>query len=540
MERNGKFRMSLDPKGPTPAVVNANRQVRRSAKRKAAVVTLASLLGVPLVSATLQAHPASAACVGVALPANSVTMDQVNTIIDAKSVKAQGITGAGIDVAVVDTGVTPVPGLAGPGKIADGADLSFDGNDPTTRYRDHFGHGTAMASIIAGDASNGPKYEGVAPGARIVNLKAGAGDGAADVSNVVAALDWIAQNKNTAGRNIRVANLAFDVDSFSGADVDVLNRAVRNLWRSGVFVVVSGGNDGTMYVANPAKNALVMAVGSADLGPTPSTFYPSSFSALGNLQRSPDLIAPGRRIVVPAVGGSFLSATYASGNFVDPTSCLAVMRGSGTSQAAAVTAGAAALLFAQRPSLTNDQVKDLLTATSTPMNASLSASYSTSVKSRSMINVGAASRMAARPAEQTYPIQAGFIFIDQSRGSHGIIAGASYNDSLRGEVTAFNTAFNGADWAPKSDSYNAWSGLTFDSAGRMMNGTWSGATWTNGAVAISAATTVNGSSTTWAGRSWSGRSWSGRSWSGRSWSGGSWSGVSTSWASKGWSSAGWN
>jgi serine protease AprX len=94
-----------------------------------------------------------------------------------------GYTGSGIDVAVIDTGVTPVPALSSPGKVVYGPDLSFDSQNPKLTELDAYGHGTFMAGLIAGHDpslatpySQAPasSYRGVAPDARIISVKVGA------------------------------------------------------------------------------------------------------------------------------------------------------------------------------------------------------------------------------------------------------------------------------------------------------------------------------------------------------------------------------
>ena len=110
-----------------------------------------------------------------------------------------GYTGAGIDVALIDTGVVPVDGLRWPGKVINGADLSFESQAENLRYLDTYGHGTHLAGIIAGRAdnvdniasTNSGDFVGMAPGARIVNVKVADAHGAVDVTQVIAALDWV-------------------------------------------------------------------------------------------------------------------------------------------------------------------------------------------------------------------------------------------------------------------------------------------------------------------------------------------------------------
>lgn len=113
-----------------------------------------------------------------------------------QSAWSRGYTGKDVTVAVIDTGVAPVPGLDRDDKVVDGPDLSYEGQTLTTAYLDGYGHGTHMAGIIAGkDEHYDPKkpdpakFAGVAPDAKLLNMKVGSGDGGVDVTQVIAALD---------------------------------------------------------------------------------------------------------------------------------------------------------------------------------------------------------------------------------------------------------------------------------------------------------------------------------------------------------------
>ena len=141
--------------------------------------------------------------------------------------------------------MAPVPGLDGEGKLINGADLSFDSQSESSRYLDAYGHGTHMASIIAGNDGTKHGFRGVAPGAHIVNVKVGATDGTVDVSQVIAAIDWTVQHRNDPGLNIRVISLSYGTDSLQDYQIDPLTMAVESAWRNGIVVVVSGGNGGT-------------------------------------------------------------------------------------------------------------------------------------------------------------------------------------------------------------------------------------------------------------------------------------------------------
>ena len=174
-----------------------------------------------------------------------------------------GYTGKGVDVAVIDTGTAPVPGLATAGKIVNGPDLSFESQAPNLRYLDTYGHGTHMAGIIAGRgagavagsyAGDTTNFLGMAPDARIVSVKVADAMGAADVSQVIAAIDWVVQNKNTGGLNIRVLNLSFGTNTSHPYTIDPLCHAVEAAWKKGITVVAATGNAG--YYMTPGGAGL--------------------------------------------------------------------------------------------------------------------------------------------------------------------------------------------------------------------------------------------------------------------------------------------
>ncbi|MBA2558742.1 MAG: S8 family serine peptidase, partial [Propionibacteriales bacterium] len=226
----------------------------------------------------------------------------------------QKITGKGVTVAVIDTGVAPVPGLDDPGKVINGPDLSFDSQDPETRYLDGYGHGTHMAAIIAGRDANLPPgkdgqsrytdpryFVGMAPDARILNVKAAASDGGTDVTQVIAAVDWVVQHRNDNGMNVRVINLSYGTRSTQSYLLDPLAKAVENAWRHGIVVVVAAGNDGiaSPTLTMPAADPYVVAVGAVDNRGTDGfkDDIVAPFSNGGDKARRPNLIAPGKSVV---------------------------------------------------------------------------------------------------------------------------------------------------------------------------------------------------------------------------------------------------
>ncbi|HEX9991401.1 MAG TPA: S8 family serine peptidase [Acidimicrobiales bacterium] len=454
-----------------------------------------------------------------------------------KDAAGRRLTGAGVGVALIDSGVVPVEGLTTPGRVVNGPDLSFESQAENLRYLDTFGHGTHLAGIIAGrdtgvDMTRTPKddrFVGVAPDATLVSLKVATADGATDVSQVIAAIDWVVQHRYDDNLNIRVINLAFGTDSVQSYVLDPLAYAAEVAWRRGIVVVVSAGNDGPLApVTDPASDPFLLTVGAADHRGTTSTSDDTvaDFSSGGTDARRPDLLAPGRSVASLRNPGSLIDQAFPGGLVGDGAGRF--FRGSGTSQAAAVVAGAAALLLQQRPWLTPDQVKKLLVATTDRVNGT----------SLGLIDVDAAAS-AATPslsaARQAFPYGTGLGSLEAARGSNHV-ADPDDGTELTGEVDIFGQAWDPAAWASAAFDGRSWSG------GDWMGRSWSGSTWSSDSWTGRSWSGRSWSGENWAGRSWSGRSWSdnewlGRSWSGRSWSGRSWSGRS--WSGRSWSTASW-
>ena len=181
---------------------------------------LGSVLGAALLVSSLAPAATLAAGYDPALDMNS--MANTAAYSGAAAWWTAGYTGRGVDVALIDTGVSPIAGLATTGKVVYGPDLSLESQASNLRNLDTNGHGTFMAGLIAGKDSSltapyalapASVYRGVAPDARIVSLKVATADGGTDVSQVIAAIDWVVQHKNDNGMNIRVLNLSYGTDS---------------------------------------------------------------------------------------------------------------------------------------------------------------------------------------------------------------------------------------------------------------------------------------------------------------------------------------
>lgn len=431
----------------------------------------------------------------------TTTLDDVSRAIGADRLRARGITGVGIDVAVIDTGVAPVRGLDGPDAVVNGPDLSLDFQAGAPVGVDAYGHGTHLAGIVAN------RQDGIAPGARIVNLKVGAADGAVDVSQVIAAIDWVVQHRRADGLNIRVLELSYGTDSTQPAAIDPLSHAVESAWRAGIVVVVSAGNSGRA-LDMPADNPSVIAVGATDVGNPASALDDrvADFSARAtSTDRRPDLLAPGVSIRSLRVPGSAVDTDHPSAATGEGW-----VRGSGTSQAAAVVAGGVALLLQARPELTPDQVKALLVGSADPLLL-----VDRKAQGAGRLDLVEASTNRAPAASVRPPATSGLGSLDRSRGSYRLVA--TDGTTLRGEVDVQGMPWTPQVWAPSSAAGRAWTG-----------GTWNGAEWTD--VGWSTAAELSGID--WSARSWRGRSWRARSWRADRWAAADWS--ARSWRGRSW------
>ena len=284
-------------------------------------------------------------------PADATTLREVRTTIGADRLDA---TGDGVDVALIDSGITPVEDLAAPGKIVNGPDFSYDARNSELRHLDAFGHGTHLAGIIAG----------VAPQARLVNVKAANAEGVTSLTQLLLAIDWTVRNRTANGMDIRVLTLAVGADNDNGYERAPLALAVERAWNAGIAVVAAGGNDGNSGkgLELPAADPFVLAIGGSETQgtATPADDEVAEWSSRGDGERNPDVIAPGSSIVSYRVPGSFVDQS-SQGRVGDT-----LQRGSGTSQAAAVAAGAAALLL-ERHNWKPNQLKAALRETARPL-----------------------------------------------------------------------------------------------------------------------------------------------------------------------------
>ena len=527
----------------------------RAARRRAAAVALVALtaggltaLGTPAASAApLPAPPA----LGYDTTADMGGLQAITKMTGAQAAWKAGTTGKGIDVALIDSGVAPVKGLTS-GNVVNGPDLSFDGQNPyQPDHIDEFGHGTHMASLIAGrDAVQAKpagyvtaaqtQVVGMAPDARLINVKVASADGGTDVTQVIAAVNWVVEHAQDPGFNIRVLSLSYgtEVDvSRQGWQTDPLSYAVEQAWRKGIVVVVAGGNDGsttTTSLADPAMNPRVLAVGASDPRGTLSSSddVVPDFATHGTNQRHVDVVAPGVHVLGLKVPGSLVDEE-------NPTASVGTrfLRGSGTSQATAVVAGAAALLLQKHPTWTPDLVKAALVQGADPFSGA-SAQY----RGGGLIHVGRSMNGGGSNGHQSALPATGTGSLELARGDVHVVDPED-GSVLSGEQDIFGAPWDAEAWAQRTADGSTWEG------GRWMGRVWAGEGWGG----------TSWTEHTWQGRgwldtSWTGRGWLGRGWLGRGWLDGGWSGqgwltdsgwtgrgwLDSSWTGRGWLDGGWS
>lgn len=309
-----------------------------------------------------------------------VLLDESVSQIDTEPAWRSGLTGKGVRVAVVDTGIdTEHPDLAD--QVV--ARKNFT-SDPHT---DVIGHGTHVASILAGTgkASDG-RYVGVAHGAELLDAKVCDADGWCDESAMIEAMQWAAD------RNADVVNLSLGGEDT--AEVDPVEQTVQRLTdKSDTLFVVAAGNGGpdSGTVASPASAKSALAVGAVGRDGALADFSARGPTA-GDKLVKPDLTAPGVGIVAARASGTSIGAA------VDEH----YVHADGTSMATPHVSGAAALLTERHPGWSARQVKRALVGTARPQPA-----QSAYEQGAGLLDIGRAvqSTVLTRPAALSFGVQ---------------------------------------------------------------------------------------------------------------------------------------
>ncbi|HMF55691.1 MAG TPA: S8 family peptidase, partial [Pyrinomonadaceae bacterium] len=361
----------------------------------------ANVLSLPLAAVTALATRSEVRY--ISLDRQTVAAGHVTTTTGADAVRVQtslsllGLTttyaldGTGIGIAVVDSGIDQnhkaFSDQLGLSRIIVNQDFTGEG-----RTDDPYGHGTHVASAAAGSGQIfGGAYEGVAPNAKLINLRVLNSQGAGTTSSLLAALDWVMTNRLL--YNIRVVNISLGTTAVDSYHYDPVCQAVRRLVDAGVVVIAAAGNNGRDSSGNkiygqihsPGDEPSAITVGASNTFGTDArsddaiTTYSSRGPTRGhwadesgvqhydNLIK-PDLVAPGNRVIWAESANNYLVSMHPELDAnVSSSQTRRMMYLSGTSMATPVVAGAAALLLQINSTLTPNMVKVILGYTAQPL-----------------------------------------------------------------------------------------------------------------------------------------------------------------------------
>jgi len=426
--------------------------------------------------------------------------------VNADKAWNSGYTGSGVTIAMVDTGIAPVGDLAGRIKtvttdalgLQTAPCMNFSGEP---NCNDSYGHGTFIAGLAGSSgASSGGAYTGIAPDVKFVSVKIAGRDGSADVSKVLAAIQWVVSYKDKYG--IKVLNLSLGTDSSQTYRTDPFDYAVEQAWQAGIAVVVSAGNLGPnpQTISKPADDPFVITVGAVDdkgtqgLGDDELPNFSSRGPTAADGLTKPDVAAPGAHVPSLRAPGSAVDTnfpTYIDANY---------RRGSGTSMSAGIVSGSVALLLQAHPSWSPDRIKYALMSTAHNV-----ASNDPNDVGSGEIDVQAALNAPAGLANQGVTPGDGTGSIDLSRGS----VQTQLNDPAGTVLTGLQTAQL----------------LTFSNL-LYITTPWTSLTWPV---------------SQFAGSGWYGSGWYGSGWYGSGWYGSGWYGTpgGSGWYGSGWYGSGW-
>jgi serine protease AprX len=303
--------------------------------------------------------------------------DTTDVVTGMPSAWSAGLNGAGIGVAVIDSGINDShPDLwnstESQSRVVYHQDFTgtATSNSSGAKY-DLYGHGTHVAGIIGGNGylSSG-SYIGVAPAVNLIDLRALDANGSGSDSSVIAAIQEAIALQST--YNIRVINLSLGRGIFVSYTQDPLCQAVESAWKAGIVVVVAAGNYGRVSlegsngfgtITAPGNDPLALTVGAMKShgSTSPANETKASYSSKGPTTYDhvvkPDIMAPGNDIVSLAAPGATLEAEYPAELVTGNDGNNDYFTLSGTSMATPVVVGAVALLLQQDSALTPDQVK---------------------------------------------------------------------------------------------------------------------------------------------------------------------------------------
>lgn len=376
--------------------------------------------------------------------------------IGASQLWNSGVTGKGIGVAVIDTGVSDDTY----GEFADldavhGARVvARVSTSAASNQEDGFGHGSHVANTIGGYGyKTYGEYAGVAPQASLIAVKIDDDQGNSSVSDVIAGLGFVFDNRVT--YNIRVVNLSLSSTIAQSYKVDPLDAAVELLWFNGITVVTAAGNSPMAYQYAPANDPFIITVGATNDQGTAShgddvvAAWSSAGVTLDGFAK-PDIYAPGVGITA-AMSPSTLIATTYPGGIVATDNNVVRFRMSGTSMATAVVSGAAALLLQKDPSLTPGQVKQALIDGSVALPASGDR------------QVFIPASLGRTPVDASGGLVPNYLLLDAAGACDPAIAGIGDCTLEFEKISWGSIAFNKISWSKISWAKISWSKISWGS-----------------------------------------------------------------------------
>ena len=404
--------------------------------------------------------------------------------------------GNGIGVALVDTGVAPHPDLQ---RVVVGPDFTPEGDG-----LDRYGHGTFMAGLIVGTRT------GLAPGASLVSVKVAGADGSTSLSRVIDAIGWVVTHRDD--HRIKVLNLSFSTDAPMPYRANPLDAAVEAAWASNIAVVTAAGNKSD-HVTSPGDDPFAITVGALDASGAMATW--SGQEDFGSY-RKPEVLAPGQSTVSLRVPGSTIDLQSPTARLGD-----AYFKGTGTSMATALVAGAAAALASHHPAATPDDIKGAL------VDGGRRVAGTTAVA----VDAAAADAATPRPGWwQDHKMAFGNLgFAQLSKGMPWTAGSWTAGSWTAGSWTA--GSWTAGSWTAGSWTAGSWT------AGSWTAGSWTGATWNAGSWTAGSWTAGSWTAGSWTAGSWTAGSWTAGSWTAGSWTAGSW--TAGSWTAGSWTAGAW-
>ena len=286
-------------------------------------------------------------------------MKRVSSLINLNYAISHQLTGRGIGVAVMDTGICEHPELTGPSRCL----ASFyDTINNRSSYYDDNGHGTHVTGIIAGNggACNG-LYRGIAPGVHIYMIKVLNKNGEGSTENVIRGIEWILKHKQK--YNIRIVNIS--VGSTKGKYFNENSPLVKNvnkLWTAGLVVLTAAGNHGPApySIGAPGNSRKIITVGASDAMLYLNNRDYSGRGPTDNCIKKPDIVAPGSNVTscYPIELTSRKNPYYyRKNNRIEYYNNAPYLSRSGTSMATPVVSACIALLLEKNPAMTNKDIK---------------------------------------------------------------------------------------------------------------------------------------------------------------------------------------